>query len=309
MKIGVVLVTFNRIEKLKVALQHYNEQSLKPEYIIVVDNCSDDGTKEFLENWEKEEASYEKEVITLDRNTGGAGGFYAGMERAVKKDTEWIWLSDDDAYPRKNAFCEISDYYEKLSQNEKSEIVSLCSAVYNEGNVHVDHRSHMEVTKFKCKMYPSTLDEYEKEAFDLDVFSYVGVAIKKEILLKAGLDEKDYFIYCDDQEHSIRLRKYGKIVCVPSSIVDHDTKPFNKNVLNWGRYYKRRNDLLMIRKNFPSRYFIFRFIRRYIGEVSILSGYSKEYREIHRAAFIDALMNKKGCHEIYRPGWNPKTKQ
>ena len=308
MEIGVVLVTFNRIEKLKVALMHYDEQILKPKYIMIVDNCSTDGTKEFLETWKKESSEYEKEVITLDRNTGGAGGFYAGMEHAIEKNADWIWLSDDDAYPRKNAFDEISNYYEKLTQNEKDAIVSLCAAVYNDGKVHVDHREHMQVTKFKCRMFPSTLEEYKKKAFELDVFSYVGVVIKKEALLRAGLDEKDYFIYCDDQEHSIRLRKFGKIICVPSSIVDHDTKPFNKNVLNWGRYYKRRNDLLMIKKNFPYRYFLLRFIRRYIGEVSIFSGYPKEYRKIHRAAFKDALLNKKGCHKIYKPGWQPESK-
>ncbi len=52
--IGAVIVTFNRLEKLKKALASYEKQTLLPEYIIVVDNASNDGTKEYLEEWKKE---------------------------------------------------------------------------------------------------------------------------------------------------------------------------------------------------------------------------------------------------------------
>ena len=55
MEIGVVLVTFNRLEKLKIALEAYERQTVKPKYILVVDNNSTDGTREYLENWKKEE--------------------------------------------------------------------------------------------------------------------------------------------------------------------------------------------------------------------------------------------------------------
>ena len=45
MKIGVVLVTYNRLEKLKIALKSYEEQTVLPKYILVVNNNSNDGTK------------------------------------------------------------------------------------------------------------------------------------------------------------------------------------------------------------------------------------------------------------------------
>ena len=34
MKIGVILVTFNRLDKLKIALDCYEAQTHKPDYII-----------------------------------------------------------------------------------------------------------------------------------------------------------------------------------------------------------------------------------------------------------------------------------
>ena len=51
MKIGVVIVTYNRLEKLKIALKSYEKQSFKPQYILVVNNNSTDGTLEYLKEW------------------------------------------------------------------------------------------------------------------------------------------------------------------------------------------------------------------------------------------------------------------
>ena len=49
MKFGVVLVTYNRLDKLKIALECYEKQKYLPKNIIVVNNASTDGTKEFLD--------------------------------------------------------------------------------------------------------------------------------------------------------------------------------------------------------------------------------------------------------------------
>ena len=196
-------------------------------------------------------------MLRLSTNTGGAGGFYEGMRYAVENlQTDWIWVSDDDAYPRADALKVLSDYYSGLSIEEQNKIVSLCAAIYNAGKIHAAHRHHLKVTRFKVKLYSSVDEEYQQKAFPIDIFSYVGTMIKTDALKKAGLDRKEFFIYCDDQEHAIRLGRYGKIICVPNSIVDHDTPPHNPNVVDWGRYYKKRNDLLMIKYNFPKRYFI-----------------------------------------------------
>lgn len=50
-EIGVVIVTFNRIEKLRKTLKAYAEQTIKAKYIIVVNNASSDGTSKFLSEW------------------------------------------------------------------------------------------------------------------------------------------------------------------------------------------------------------------------------------------------------------------
>ncbi len=47
-KVAAVIVTYNRIGHLVKTLPLYVEQNCPPDYIIVVNNGSDDGTLEYL---------------------------------------------------------------------------------------------------------------------------------------------------------------------------------------------------------------------------------------------------------------------
>lgn len=73
MRIGVVLVTRNRLEKLKITLDLYEKQTKRPEYIIVVDNCSTDSvTGGYLDEWSEIKTDYKKIVIHSEVNGGEA---------------------------------------------------------------------------------------------------------------------------------------------------------------------------------------------------------------------------------------------
>lgn len=53
MEICVVLVTFNRLNCLKKALDEFEKQTYLPKRLIVVNNSSTDGTAEYLSEWKK----------------------------------------------------------------------------------------------------------------------------------------------------------------------------------------------------------------------------------------------------------------
>ena len=112
MDICAVIVTFNRLECLKKALKKYEEQTKRPKYLLVVNNNSSDGTMEYLKIWEQEQSEIQKVVVNLPCNTGGAGGFHAGMEKALELDCDWIWVSDDDAYPEPDALKSMEVFYD-----------------------------------------------------------------------------------------------------------------------------------------------------------------------------------------------------
>ena len=145
MKIGVVIVTYNRLENLKITLASYQEQTVRPKFILVVNNNSSDGTKEFLEQWQKEENEIERKILNLDKNTGGSGGFYEGLKNSLELDCEWVWVADDDAYPKKDAF-EIAKKY--VEQNKNTNLSAICGTVLKNDGKTVDcsHRRNIYTT-------------------------------------------------------------------------------------------------------------------------------------------------------------------
>ena len=311
MKIGVVIVTYNRLEKLKIALESYEKQNAKPKYILVVNNNSNDGTKEYLEQWKEENSNIEKLILNLDKNTGGSGGFYQGLKHSLELDSEWVWVADDDAYPQEDAF-EIAQKYIEKHKDSKEELSAICGTVFKSDRTTIDcsHRRRIYTTVFNRIAQPySKPKDYEQDEFEINGFSYVGTMINKEKLKQTELTKKDYFIYYDDTEHSYRLSKLGKIVCIPNIKVVHDAPHSEMSeIVKWKLYYLVRNTLDFVKCNFDEKYFKEQcFEVPFKFKVAVfLFGKDKKYGyKMINEAVKDAKAGKTGLHEIYKPGWNP----
>ena len=82
--------------------------------IIVVNNNSSDGTYEYLQEIEKNNEIVD--VLNLDKNLGGSGGFSIGVKLAMEKTPQnWIFLADDDAIPQKDMLFNLNSFKKKTS--------------------------------------------------------------------------------------------------------------------------------------------------------------------------------------------------
>ena len=298
-KIGVVIVTYNRLEKLKIALKKFENQTKKQAYILVVNNASNDGTLEYLNDWKKNKSAYNKFVINLKENTGGSGGFYNGLKKAIELDADWIWVSDDDAYPKENAIEKAEEFLKKFDNKEK--LSAFCAKVINNGKIDYFHRKTVKYNLTQIKTFPTKEADYKKEFIEIDRFSYVGAILNKDILKKAGLTNKDYFIYYDDTEHSYRMKKYGDILVVPNIVVEHNVK--NGNAQDWKIYYYIRNKLIYY-KTISQKYYYFELIKIKFKQIvkKILHYKIQNYKLINDAV-KDAKTGNLGKSKVYYPGW------
>src|SRR5271166_2717510 len=89
-----VVVTYNRPELLCDCLNSLLRQTYPVTHILVVDNAS---TMEAAQKLREVglAANPKIEVLRLDQNMGGAGGFTAGIDHSLNRCYDWCWLVDD----------------------------------------------------------------------------------------------------------------------------------------------------------------------------------------------------------------------
>lgn len=304
MDIGAVVVTYNRLEKLKKSLAAFADMTQLPRYLLVVDNASTDGTDEYLETWKEQYAGFEKIVVHMKENVGGSGGFHEGLQRSLALPADWIWVSDDDAYPDKDAFAQVSQY---LETHNAKDIAAVCAKVIKNGQLDVNHSKGYIQKGIFIEETIADFHQYETEQqFELFSLTYVGAVLNKGILQKAGLPNKDYFIYWDDLEHGLRMKKYGKILCVPAITAYHEVGKELEGI-NWRLYYSYRNMTDTYKKHFPGVCFTFYALKINIKIfLNAFLGRHDLKLNMLEAGFNDAMHGQFGMHSVYRPGWKPE---
>ena len=304
MNLSMVIVTFNRLEKLKKALDAYCQQTVAPNRLIVVDNCSSDGTGMFLDEWSRSDLPFEAEVIHASENLGGSGGFYLGEKRAMELKSDWVFVADDDAYPARDMVEQFERY---VGSHDCTGTSAICAAVHAmAGWIACSHRDYSHLVRFWRERHNSSPEDYKQESFEFDLLSYVGSFMNGKALAKVGLVDPRYFIFYDDSEHSLRLQKWGKIVCVPAISIAHEEKYATKEKVasdhvTWKDYYRFRNELHMtIRHSWLAALVYFRF---YLLYFYLYKPEPAAMHEVHKAAFWDAFCGRLGKHPVYQPGW------
>lgn len=241
MKICAVVVTYNRLDLLKGTVEKLLNQDRKLDEIIVVDNKSTDGTKEYLETIKNKIVP-----VYLEKNVGGAGGFNQGIRLAYERGNDYVWVMDDDTYVERNA---LSKLIEKFDKVDMEKIGFLCSNVlFKDGT--------------PCKMnIPQICTETWNENIKNGLVkvksaSFVSLLVSKEIIKEFGLPIKEFFIWADDVEFTKRIsQKYDGFMVTDSIVKHYMTQNDGIDILKEkkdrvGRYfYAQRNWLYISKKS------------------------------------------------------------
>lgn len=294
MELAVVIVTYNRLEKLKKTLDTYENQTRTVDKIIVVDNASKQDTKDYLEWWQSQQTKSQKIVLTLDSNLGGSGGFYYGIKKAQELGFDYLFIADDDAYPEKETFEKIENAINKYK------VEALCTRVTDRKGISLIHRRKTFKKHLRHKEKDYNLPNYDKEYFECDLFSFVGAILSKKVIDKCGLPNKEYFIWSDDTEYAYRVKENFKILCVPSINVFHDCDESN-STMSWKTYYGVRNSLDLTKKHYSKIHLIYEICYLKLRMFKKLLTNKAQYKLL-KTAYADYKHNKFGISEIYKPG-------
>ncbi len=288
MKVNCVVVTYNRLPLLKECLAALEQQTYPIHRIVVIDNCSTDETEEFLKAFSTRP---QYRIIRTEKNLGGAGGFSLGIKEAVGS-ADYTWIMDDDTIPAPSALEALMTV-----ATTSDRIGYVCSKV-----LWTDNKPHprnapggMEKVK-NCE--PIRKDGVTAQR--CEVCTFVSVLISNKAIYKVGLPIKEFFIWFDDIEYSLRITRAGfKNYYTEQSIVVHKTPDiFNPTIeqappsMAKRFYYQTRNTCYFKHKEHPNR-FIFRLI--VWNKLRILKHRIRRRKDGHYQEFIDAVTQ--GCRD------------
>lgn len=253
-KVTAIVVTYNRKELLCECLRAIRDQTVPLNEILVINNCSTDGT-ETLFSPEGEFSGSPFQLITTASNLGGAGGFHRGIVEADQSDCDWVWIMDDDTIPSQTALEELLSAYDYLNGTGIEKVGFLASTVYGPNgesmNVPVIQRKVAE------NGYPDWYRHLGAGLVRIESATFVSILVSHDAIKAIGYPCADYFIWGDDTEYTQRLdSRYGPSYFCGKSKVLH--KRFNaKNIsiqneenkarVSMYRYFFR-NSLLNARK-------------------------------------------------------------
>lgn len=259
-KVVAITVTYNRVDTLEKTISALLTQRLSLDKIIVVDNNSNITHKNKLKDIERKNKLVE--VIWLNNNLGGAGGFYHGMKEALNKyDPDWYWIMDDDAYPR-------SDCLEKLLKyKDKSKNIGfLAPVIYGVDNKQYQMYHHKRISKYKVNDI-TAVEKFEdlSEITEIEANAFVGPIFSRKAIRNVGLPDDGLFIYGDDTEYTYRVSRELKAYLIKEAVINHQDPPYQGKVVApegwWKEYYMFRNRYLFIDKFSKS------FFERGIGKI------------------------------------------
>ena len=234
-----VVVTYNRKDLLAECLRMLTQQTRVPHSIVVVDNASTDDTVAFVrENFPK------VDMVSLSRNTGGAGGFSAGLAHAIDRhDADLVWAMDDDTIPTSTALAEL--LATRAAYGPELALVAS-RVVWTNGeeqprNIPRDPFGRSREERRTARRAGGR---------PIRTASFVSLLIDAAAVREYGLPTADFFIWNDDFEFTARILRHRKGIYAPRAVVVHKTAELGTKLVDPGeRFYNEvRNKIWTFRR-------------------------------------------------------------
>jgi GT2 family glycosyltransferase len=253
-RVSIIILTYNSSKYIRDCLLEILKQSYINKEIIVIDNCSTDGTIAYIK-------SKYNEIITIGLNSNL--GYSAGNNYGVKHAKgDYIVIVNPDTIPDVNWLKEL---VRPLEENPDIAITTSKILIYDQKELintcaNYTHFTGLDFCRglFKNKSFFSKQEE-------VGSISGCSFAIRKDAFEKIGGFDSDFFLYLEDTDISWRARLAGyKIVFVPTSIIYHKYKI---SFEPWKEYHLEKNRYSMLLKNYRLKTLVLLLPALFVTEV------------------------------------------
>ena len=206
----IVILNYKNLEDTLFCLSSLRMISYKAYHVVVVDNDSQDGSYEYLKEHETDYT-----VIQSGENRGYAAGNNVGIRYALAQGAAYVCILNNDVEVEPDFLQKLVSYMEKDPQTGMAGPV-----VYEFTDRNIIQSAGCSITiglgKTKSPMLGKNRNDLPKEPVTYcDGLSGACLLIRREALEKAGLIPEYYFLFFEELEWCLNVRKQGYTRAVP----------------------------------------------------------------------------------------------
>lgn len=235
--VAIVVVTYNRADLLTRCLDGLAALDRRPDAVLVVDNASTDHTAQVL----AARVDLPLQVLRPDSNLGGAGGFHLGVRAAYEQGFDRIWLMDDDVVPAPDCLDVLmahpGEALMAVREDTSGRLCEKAATVFDLRNpLAVRPKREMVEDRHPVRARMPAEVPLENVAFE-------GFMVAREVVARVGLPDPGFFIFYDDVDYALRVRRAGfRILAVRDAVLvrqlDFDQQ---HDMRSWKGFYMYRN--------------------------------------------------------------------
>ena len=206
MEFSVVITTHNRLNLLQRAIESALNQTLECE-VLVVDDCSSDGTRQYVESLVAKFEENHKSRLVYVRNQTNMGHAAAVNAGVLKAKGSWIKFLDDDDYLAPNC---LEEMVKAISLRPQAVICSCVAIQVNTEQVELRRTPKLGPG---LAFYIPQADIHYGMLLELLPFGTpIQVACQRDAFLKTGGWDTNLDTNCDDIDSWIQIAQFGDAI-------------------------------------------------------------------------------------------------
>jgi rhamnopyranosyl-N-acetylglucosaminyl-diphospho-decaprenol beta-1,3/1,4-galactofuranosyltransferase len=288
MNILAVIVTHNRCTLLSRCIDHLQIQTRQAQEIFVVNNASTDGTVDMLEQ--------RKVPYVTQENVGSAGGWHCGLQHALDRGFDAVWLMDDDGFPDPAALA-------ALSTRLTPDVAAVSAVVVREDEPArfvfpfpvLDAAGLPVLIGTPRKLGTvAALKAIAKDGTYPFAHFFNGALISIDAVRKVGNVNRDFFMFGDEVDYFFRLRRAGAVLSVIDALHYHpdvSQRPYSRAKV----YYYLKNTLIL-----NGRYFNAIWLRHLMAVLAVLVRTVSRNGVLTALSFVGGLQSQAFYKAIFR---------
>ena len=268
--------------------------------VIVVDNASFQDEATIIE-----QRFPQVTVIRSSKNLGFAGGNNLGIQAAHGK---YLFLINNDTLLRckkEDVRCKMfQPLLDRLDSSPKIGMVSP-KIRFSWGNNPIQYAGYTPLSKITLRNSAIGCGEADNGQYDTahsTPYAHgAAMMVKREVIDKAGLMPECYFLYYEELDWSMMIRRTGyDIWYEPTSTVYHKESQTTGQNSPLRTYYITRNRLLFAKRNIsiPQRYLTYLYLTVIVATRDIMKSTLHRHPDLAKATF-------KGLRDFFTLTSNP----